>query len=136
MSNTDDVSPTDPIEPSENALRALENALAVKYREGYEKGQFDARNEMIHSLEGVIKSNTRQPSARALFIMNTHVDDLVKMGELSERTRNCLAGSMIYTIGAIVEESAEDLLNITNFGQASLSQIHTLLGKRGLALKK
>jgi DNA-directed RNA polymerase alpha subunit len=136
MSDMYDVFPTDPIEPSENALRALENALEVKYREGYEKGQFDARNEMINSLEGVIKSTTRQPSARALFIMNTHVDDLVKMGELSEHARNCLAGSMIYTIRAIVEESAEDLLEITNFGQVSLGEVHTMLGKRGLALRK
>ena len=129
MSDTNDVSPTDPIEPSENAL-------AVKFREGYELGQFDARNEMIHSLEGVIKSTTRQPSARALFIMNTHVDDLLRDGEIREDTRNRLIRCQIYTISDIVEKSAGDLLEITSFGQESMSQIHTLLGKRGLALKK
>lgn len=140
MNDMADVSPTDPIElvkeAFENALRALENALAVKFREGYEKGQFDARNEMVHSLEEVIKTNDQHPSARALAIMNTNVDDLVEVGELSVRTRNCLAWSMIYTIGEIVEETAENLLNISNFGQASLSEVHILLGKRGLALKK
>jgi DNA-directed RNA polymerase alpha subunit len=136
MSDMYDVFPTDPIEPSENALRALENALEVKYREGYEKGQFDARNEMDNFTKNVFKSNTGQPSARQESILNTSIYDLSRAGELSVLTRNLLASNSVFTIKAMVEESAESLLEITNFGQVSLDEVHTMLGKRGLALKK
>ena len=133
MSDIDDVSPTDPIEL---ARQAFEKALDIRYRQGYVAGQFDARDEMDIFLKGVIRSNTGYRSAREEFLLNTHVDDLVGAGELSVRTRNCLAGSLIFTIRAMVDESEENLLNISNFGQASLSEVHILLGKRGLALKK
>ena len=54
--------------------------------------------------------------------------------DLSERPRNCLRRAQIKTVGELVQRSADDLLNITNFGQKSLEEVIAKLDELGLSL--
>jgi DNA-directed RNA polymerase subunit alpha len=54
---------------------------------------------------------------------------------LSERPRNCLKRGQIDTIGQLVEQTEDDLLAITNFGQKSLEEVVQQLDERGLSLR-
>ncbi len=54
--------------------------------------------------------------------------------DLSERPRNCLRRAQIKTVGELVERAADDLLNITNFGQKSLEEVTAKLDELGLSL--
>lgn len=54
--------------------------------------------------------------------------------DLSERPRNCLRRAQIKTVGELVGRSADDLLNITNFGQKSLEEVTAKLDELGLSL--
>jgi len=54
--------------------------------------------------------------------------------DLSERPRNCLRRAQIKTVGELVQRSADDLLNITNFGQKSLEEVTAKLDELGLSL--
>lgn len=54
--------------------------------------------------------------------------------DLSERPRNCLRRAQIKTVGELVERTADDLLNITNFGQKSLEEVTAKLDELGLSL--
>ncbi len=54
--------------------------------------------------------------------------------DLSERPRNCLRRAQIKTVGELVERTADDLLNITNFGQKSLEEVSAKLDELGLSL--
>ncbi len=62
------------------------------------------------------------------------LDQPIEDLDLSERPRNCLKRAQINTIGQLVERSAADLLNITNFGQKSLDEVIERLDERGLSL--
>lgn len=62
------------------------------------------------------------------------LDQPIEDLDLSERPRNCLKRAQINTIGQLVERSATDLLNITNFGQKSLDEVIERLDERGLSL--
>ena len=55
--------------------------------------------------------------------------------DLSERPRNCLRRAQIHSVGELVERTAEDLLNITNFGQKSLEEVVAKLDELGLSLQ-
>ena len=55
--------------------------------------------------------------------------------DLSERPRNCLRRAQIHSVGELVERTAEDLLNITNFGQKSLEEVAAKLDELGLSLQ-
>ena len=55
--------------------------------------------------------------------------------ELSERPRNCLKRAQVNTIGELVQQSEDDLLAITNFGQKSLDEVIQKLDERGLSLR-
>ena len=55
--------------------------------------------------------------------------------DLSERPRNCLKRAQINTIGELVEQTLDDLLGITNFGQKSLDEVIQRLDERGLSLR-
>lgn len=59
------------------------------------------------------------------------IDDL----ELSERPRNCLARVGIVTLGQLLDQTSDDLLNITNFGKISLDEVTAKLDERGLSLR-
>lgn len=54
--------------------------------------------------------------------------------DLSERPRNCLRRAQIKTVGELVQRTADDLLNITNFGQKSLEEVGAKLDELGLSL--
>ena len=54
--------------------------------------------------------------------------------DLSERPRNCLRRAQIKTVGELVTRTADDLLNITNFGQKSLEEVGAKLDELGLSL--
>ena len=54
--------------------------------------------------------------------------------DLSERPRNCLRRAQIKTVGELVQRTADDLLNITNFGQKSLEEVTAKLDELGLSL--
>lgn len=51
-----------------------------------------------------------------------------------ERTRNCLLRAQIYTLGELLQKTADDLLAITNFGQKSLDLVIMRLTAMGLTL--
>ena len=55
--------------------------------------------------------------------------------DLSERPQNCLRRAQIDTIGQLVEQTEDDLLTITNFGQKSLDEVIHKLDERGLTLR-
>ena len=55
--------------------------------------------------------------------------------DLTERPRNCLKRAQINTIGELLEQTVEELLNITNFGQKSLDEVVQRLDERGLTLR-
>jgi DNA-directed RNA polymerase subunit alpha len=54
--------------------------------------------------------------------------------DLSERPRNCLRRAQIDTVGDLVQQTREDLLDITNFGQKSLDEVIAKLDELGLSL--
>ena len=54
--------------------------------------------------------------------------------DLSERPRNCLRRAQVKTVGELVQRTADDLLNITNFGQKSLEEVGAKLDELGLSL--
>ena len=55
--------------------------------------------------------------------------------DLSERPRNCLRRAQIQTVGELVDQTADELLNITNFGQKSLDEVTAKLDELGLSLR-
>jgi DNA-directed RNA polymerase subunit alpha len=63
--------------------------------------------------------------------LDLRIEDL----DLTERPRNCLKRAQIDTVAELLRRSANDLLNITNFGQKSLDEILVKLDERGLSLK-
>ncbi len=64
-----------------------------------------------------------------------HLDLPIEALDLSERPRNCLRRAQIQTVGELIEKTAEDLLNITNFGQKSLDEVVDKLDELGFGLK-
>ena len=54
--------------------------------------------------------------------------------DLSERPRNCLRRAQVKSVGELVQRTADDLLNITNFGQKSLEEVTAKLDELGLSL--
>ncbi len=59
------------------------------------------------------------------------VEDL----ELTERPRNCLKRAQINTVSELLEQTRDDLLAITNFGEKSLDEVVAKLDERGLSLR-
>ena len=59
------------------------------------------------------------------------VDDL----ELTERPRNCLKRAQINTLNELLDQTPDDLLAITNFGEKSLDEVVAKLDERGLSLR-
>ncbi len=55
--------------------------------------------------------------------------------DLSERPRNCLRRAQIQTVGELVDQTGDALLNITNFGQKSLDEVTAKLDELGLSLR-
>lgn len=63
------------------------------------------------------------------------LDRPIEALDLSERPRNCLKRGQVNTIGELVDQSEDDLLHLTNFGQKSLDEVVAKLDELGLSLK-
>lgn len=70
------------------------------------------------------ESELRAPDAR--------IEEL----DFSVRTYNCLKKANILSIGELVQQSEQDLMNIRNFGKKSLTEVKEKLAQLGLNLKK
>ena len=53
--------------------------------------------------------------------------------DLSSRTLNCLKRAKLDRVGQVIDLSADDLLNIRNFGQKSLEELQGKLAELGVA---
>jgi DNA-directed RNA polymerase subunit alpha len=81
--------------------------------------------------EGVgLELGERQPESAGSPDLDLPIEAL----DLSERPRNCLRRAQIKTVGELVQRTADDLLNITNFGQKSLEEVIAKLDELGLSL--
>ncbi len=95
----------------------------------------------LRSLVDLIATLSEEPQALELSEpvgANVGVPDLdlpIEDLDLSERPRNCLKRGQINTIGELLLKSADDLMNITNFGEKSLDEIIQKLDERGLSLR-
>lgn len=54
---------------------------------------------------------------------------------LTVRTTNCLEDQGIFTVGALLQCSREDLLTISNFGEKTLEEVYAALEKIGFYRK-
>ncbi|REJ76661.1 MAG: tetratricopeptide repeat protein [Planctomycetota bacterium] len=63
-------------------------------------------------------------------LLNRPVTDF----ELSVRSRNCLAGMAIETLGDLTEISEQELLSGKNFGETSLTEVRELMDAHGLTI--
>jgi DNA-directed RNA polymerase subunit alpha len=68
-------------------------------------------------------------AARLAGLFKTPIDDL----DLSVRSVNSLKNSNIRTLGDLVRQTENQILQVKNFGKKSLQEIATLLEKEGLA---
>jgi len=55
--------------------------------------------------------------------------------ELSVRTTNCLEDSGVMTIGDLIQQTGEDLLEFRSFGETPLREVKQRLAEKGLKLK-
>ncbi len=65
---------------------------------------------------------------------NRLLDTPISEFELSVRARNSLKKMNVRTLGDLVKLNEPELLSLKNFGETSLAEIKSLLGKRGLRL--
>ena len=65
-------------------------------------------------------------------ILNTRIEDL----KLTTRTYSCLKRGGYYTVGKLVEATANELLTLSQFGKGSLDEIVQKLDSLGLSLKQ
>jgi hypothetical protein len=65
-------------------------------------------------------------------LMDTKIEHM----NLTVRTYNCLRRAEILTLGALLDYSATDLMNIRNFGCRSIQEIKEVLNRHGLELKQ
>jgi DNA-directed RNA polymerase subunit alpha len=68
-------------------------------------------------------------AAKLSLLLKTPIDDL----DLSVRSVNSLKNSNIRTLGDLVRQTENQILQVKNFGKKSLQEIATLLEKEGLA---
>ncbi|NPA46027.1 MAG: DNA-directed RNA polymerase subunit alpha [Chlorobi bacterium] len=61
-------------------------------------------------------------------LLKTKIDDL----KLNIRTRNCLTGADIHTLGDLVQYNKSDLLKLRNFGQKSMKDLEKVVEEMGL----
>jgi DNA-directed RNA polymerase subunit alpha len=97
--------------------------------------------DTLRSLLSLIADMSENPQGLELGEVGTvasgspDLDLRIEELDLSERPRNCLKRAQINTIGELVQQTADDLLSITNFGQKSLDEVIQKLDERGLSLR-
>ena len=108
------ISPTDAVASAGATLRSLIQLI-------------EEMSDEPRGLElGEIVSATQSDAEAELM-----VDDL----ELTERPRNCLKRAQINTLNELLDQTPDDLLAITNFGEKSLDEVVAKLDERGLSLR-
>jgi hypothetical protein len=80
------------------------------------------------SVEGAAAGIKRVVDARMGDLLRTSIDDL----ELSVRSVNSLKNSNIRTLGDLVRQTENQILQVKNFGKKSLQEIADLLEREGL----
>jgi DNA-directed RNA polymerase subunit alpha len=83
-------------------------------------------------------------ASREMFVDEEHDRDMAKRNalldtpvtdfELSVRARNCLKKMNIRTLGDLLRITEAELMSYKNFGEASLTEIKTMLSTKGLRL--
>lgn len=63
------------------------------------------------------------------------LSESVKALGLCVRTKNCLLGERIDTIGALLQQSPASLLMVPHLGRRSVKEIEEVLAARGLKLR-
>jgi DNA-directed RNA polymerase subunit alpha len=76
-------------------------------------------------------SDDQPPAAVEPEVLNTPVGAL----DLSVRSRKCTYRLGIRTLGELVQRSADELLELRNFGMTSLNEVRQKLAERGLRLR-
>ncbi len=66
--------------------------------------------------------------------IDVDMDRPIEELNLTERPQNCLKRAQIDTVGQLLQNTGDDLLAITNFGNKSLEEVVEALDERGLAL--
>lgn len=84
----------------------------------------DATHDMYYDEESA------RNEARLEQLLSRPVTDF----ELSVRSRNCLEGMDIYTLGDLTRVSEQDLLGGKNFGETSLHEIREIMAAHGLMI--
>lgn len=84
----------------------------------------EASNQMFYD------DDSARNEARLAQLLSRPVTDF----ELSVRSRNCLAGMNILTLGDLTRVSETDLLQGKNFGETSLVEIRELMTAHGLSI--
>ncbi len=124
----------------------LNLGLLYEDRENYPAAQycfeqvlrFDPVNERAHLYLKDIEATgdmyydeeTLKNQARLEHLLSRPVTDF----ELSVRSRNCLAGMEIHSLGDLTEISEQELLAGKNFGETSLTEIRELMQAHGLTI--
>ena len=74
--------------------------------------------------------DTARNQARLEQLLSRPITDF----ELSVRSRNCLQGMDIHTLGHLTEVTEQDLLEGKNFGETSLREVRDLMAAHGLSI--
>lgn len=68
--------------------------------------------------------------------LNLKIEDMVFTNKwIGTRVRNALMGAGIFTLQALLERTAADLLTIPHFGAISLAEVVAKLDQMGLKLR-
>ncbi len=99
----------------------------LSYEPNHERAQMYMK-DIEATQEMFFDDDMARNEARISTLLSRPVTDF----ELSVRSRNCLAGMNILTLGDLTRVSEQDLLAGKNFGETSLVEIRELMAQHGL----
>ena len=91
---------------------------------------FGLAHELNVNAEG-IEIGPSPVDAYALEQLNMPIEQL----DLTVRSYNCLKREGVHTVGELITRSEADLMDVRNFGQKSIDEVHAKLQMLGLKLK-
>jgi DNA-directed RNA polymerase subunit alpha len=91
---------------------------------------FGLAHELNVNAEG-IEIGPSPIDAYALEQLNMPIEQL----DLTVRSYNCLKREGVHTVGELITRSEADLMDVRNFGQKSIDEVHAKLVMLGLKLK-
>ncbi|MCD6416396.1 MAG: tetratricopeptide repeat protein [Planctomycetes bacterium] len=113
----------------EEAIDCYKRVLAIEPR--HEQAQMYLKDAEA-SLTMYIDTGKSRRMRKMEEIFKIPVDNF----ELSARSRDCLERMDIKTVGGLTKISRDDLLNVENFGNTSMSEIESLLARYDLKIGK